>query len=77
MVIEGGGKEFSGLVKEGCGFWPKKCGGQEGRISRPPFFIVLGSVVSIFACESPSLLCTFVINIVAVTVFFLYHCCFQ
>lgn len=45
-------------------------------------FIVSGSVVSIFTCESLSLLCTFIINFVVVTVVtvvtvFLSHCCFQ
>lgn len=75
MVVEVG-KGLSGLVKEGRGFLPKKCGGQgEGKLST--IFHWLGVCVSIFACESPSLLYTFVINIVAVTIFFLYHCCFQ
>lgn len=31
----------------------------------------------LFVCKSPSLLYTFVINIVAVTVCFSFHCCFQ
>lgn len=54
------GKGFSGFQEEGRGFCWKST------VALSSLFITLGSLMCIFARESPSLLYTFVINIIAV-----------